>query len=40
MLEVDEDYLVAGLGIAKTYAAGTRPIGDPPDGTVRGKFGV
>jgi hypothetical protein len=40
MLVVDEDWLVARLGIAKTDAAGARPIGDPPDGTVRGKFGV
>jgi hypothetical protein len=40
MLVVDEDQFVARLGIAKADAAGARPIGDPPDGTMLGKFGV
>jgi len=40
MLVVDKDQLVAGLSIAEADAAGARPIGDPPDGTTLGKFGV
>jgi hypothetical protein len=40
MLVVDEDQLVARLGIAKADAARARPIGDPPDGTMLGKLGV
>jgi hypothetical protein len=32
--------IVAGLGIAKAYAARARRIGDLPDGTMLGKLGV
>ena len=40
MLVVDENQLVAGLGIAKADAAGARPIGAPPEGTMLGQLGV
>jgi hypothetical protein len=40
MLIIDEDELIAGIGIAKADAAGTWPIGDAPDGAVLGKLSI
>ena len=37
---VDEDYLVARLGVAEADAAGARCVGDPSHGTMFGKLGV
>ena len=39
MLVVDEDQFVAGPGVGQADAARPRTVGDPPNGTMRGKLG-